>query len=105
MTLQLQNVKYGPRQLELNWMNNIFNSHDLFCGCDDPFLHFLILVNKTGNAPKPEPEIKNIKCLITGKTTTGEKEELDFDDGELERLFQEDNVEEDTGTADTAATG
>lgn len=100
MTNQLQNVKYGPRQLELNWLNSINHSHDLFCGCDDPLLHFIILHNKHGNAPKPEKDIQNIKCLITGKTTTGDAAELDFEDGELERLFQEEPEEEKTGTAE-----
>lgn len=105
MTNQLQNVKYGPRQLELNWINSINHSHDLFCGCNDPLLHLLILYNKHGNAPKPEAEIKNIKWLISGKENTGPEDELDFADGELEKLFQEDTEEKDTGTTAAADTG
>lgn len=81
------------RQQELAWRNTVFQVHDFFCHCDDPDLHFLIVMNKFNGAPKPEPEIKNIKCLLTGNTATTEatedKEETGFYDGELEKLFQE----------------
>lgn len=84
------------RQQELGWMNIMFSSHDQFCYCDDPWLHFLIILNKTCSAPKPEEEIKNIKWLITGegnaiaRSTEQDTEETGFFEGELERLFNED---------------
>lgn len=90
MSKQLQNVKYGPKQLETNWVNNIFHSHDLFCGCDNPLKHLIIILNKQGKAPKPESEAKNILCLITGEGDSTDPEEEPFGDGELERLFAED---------------
>lgn len=93
------------RQQELQWMNIIFQSHDQMCHCEDPQLHFMILLNKTGNAPKPESEIKNIKCLLTGQPT-GETKDTEEDnggflEGELQKLFEEDdggaaNIEEPT---------
>ena len=96
---------YTPKQQEKNWLNLTFACHDQFCHCDDPWLHFLILLNKTGSAPKPEEDIKNIKCLLTGDTHTEEEDnpiekedETGFIDGELERLFQEDEGE---GTSTT----
>lgn len=84
----------SPRQQELAWRNLIFQSHDQFCHCEDVDLHFILLMNKFGNAPKPESEIKNIKWLITGKPDipeedTTEKDDPGFLDGELEMLFNE----------------
>lgn len=70
------------------------------CGCKDPILHLLIIINREGNAPKPETDVKNIKCLLTGeKDGHGEKDiiEEEFAPGELDLLFSEpgDNDEED----------
>lgn len=107
MSMQLKEVQYGPRALETNWINCIFQTHDLICGCNDPILHLMILINKKGNAPKPEPEIRNIKCLLTGETATGntkEKDDLPFEDGELEQLFKEDD-ETDTKEKDGETSG
>lgn len=82
-------------------MNNIFQSHDLFCGCNDPTLHFIIILNRNGKAIKPEKECKNIKCLITGETTDDDGPEDVLQDGELEKLFADDFPEDTTnGTED-----
>lgn len=92
MSRQLQNPVYTGKALESQWRNNIFSSHDLMCGCKNPLLHLLIIINRENKAPKPEPEIRNILCLITGeKDTLGEKDiiEEDFEPGELDRLFSE----------------
>lgn len=92
---------YTPRQQERHWMNLIYGTHDQFCDCGNVNLHFLTILNKDSSAPKPESEIRNIQCLLTGKTT-GETEEQDlenggFIEGELERLFkEEDGEKEDT---------
>lgn len=84
---------YNEKALEKQWMNNIFQSHDLICGCDDPTLHLLIVLNKYGSAPKPEEDVKNIKCLITGDAGDGTAVEdpTPFEEGELEQLFAEDD--------------
>lgn len=79
----------------------MFANHDLWCYCEDPDLHMLICMNKFGGCPKPESDIKNIKCLLTGAPTTGETtkeedEETGFTQGDLENLFKEDGDEEDT---------
>lgn len=79
------------RQTELTWMNNIYNSHDLWCHCEDPQLHLMIIINKTSSAPKPESEITNIKCLLTGDhTTAATEDDGGFAPGDLEKLFEED---------------
>lgn len=101
MSKQLQHTKYLGKHLENQWVNNIFSSHDLMCGCNDTIKHLLIVLNRQGKAPKPEEDISNIKCLITGeKEDTGITEEDHFGDGELEQLFAEDIKEDgidDTG--------
>lgn len=97
MSKQLQNTIYYGKALENQWRNNIFSSHDLMCGCNNPILHLLIILNREGNAPKPEEDIKNILCLITGEpdTKTGEPEEDVLKEGDLDILFKEDFGEDD----------
>lgn len=79
----------------------MFQTHDLFCHCEDPDFHMLLCMNKFNGFQKPESDVKNIKCLLTG-TTTGEttknEEEEDggFSPGDLEKLFQEDGDADDT---------
>lgn len=89
----------SPRQQELAWRNLIFQSHDQFCHCEDVDYHFILLMNKFGNAPKPESEVQNIKWLITGKPDipeehTTEKDDPGFLEGELEILFNENTGDE-----------
>ena len=92
----------SPRKQEISWMNLIYTSHDMFCDCNDPQLHLLVLINRDSEVRKPLSDIKNIKCLLTG-ITTGETTELEpfgdvggFLDGELEDLFKEKENEEPT---------
>lgn len=92
MSKQLQPTKYSKKQQELNWINSTFHFHDSFCGCNDPIKHLLIVLNRNGKAPKPEEEFENIKCLITGETTSKE-DPIGIATEELEEIFG-DHVEE-----------
>ncbi len=96
---------YSKRQQENNWMNITFAAHDQFCSCNDPWLHFLIVINKNSNAIKPETEIQNIKWLLTGKPTGEEEdnhtEEGGFFEGELETLFKEEDGEKEETSSGT----
>lgn len=100
--------RYTPRQQENTWMNLLFNSHGQFCDCDDPTLHFMVLLNRDSSVQKPVSDIRNIKCLLTGTDAeTGEnhtEEEAGFYDGELEKLFDQGPGDENT-TEEDAATG
>lgn len=98
---------FSLRQQENNWIGIVFSTHDAWCHCEDVWLHLMIILNKQGNAPKPESEVENIKCLLTGTDTATTKEDhteedvvTGFNDGELEKLFAEDGTEEngDEGT-------
>lgn len=89
---------YSPRQQELKWLNLMWESHDQFCSCSDPPLHLLVLINKDSKAPKPVEDIKNLKCLLTGKDTGTDHTGIDgLEDGELEKLFAEEEEENATG--------
>lgn len=100
MTSIWKKPTYSPRQQELKWLNLMWESHDQMCSCQDPPLHLMILINKDSKAPKPESDIKNLKCLLTGTDTTTkedtENEDPIFDDGVLEKLFAEDTEPKDT---------
>ncbi len=83
---------YSQRQLDNHWMNILYGTHDLFCHCEDPALHFMYVINKNSNAPKPLKDLENLKCLLTGKDTaaTPEEEDIGIGPGDLEKLFGED---------------
>lgn len=87
-----------PRQQELQWQNIVWQTHDQICQCNNPWLHLCILINKNSGARKPESEIKNILCLLTGTATTAaaitQEENGGFDEGDLEQLFKEEEQEE-----------
>ncbi len=86
---------YTQRQQDTAWMNLIFSSHDLYCGCNDPVLHLMYTINRDNNAPKPVEDLQNLKCLLTGITgkETEDTEDGGFGPGDLERLFAEDDAE------------
>nr|ALN98240.1 ORF2 [Chimpanzee anellovirus] len=96
MSKLLTPALYKGKSLENQWINGIFHQHDLFCGCHDPITHLLTVLNRQGKAPKPESEIPNIKCLITGEDNVPGEDVDAFGPGELEALFA------DGPTADTA---
>lgn len=96
--------KYGVRQKETNWLNLINHSHDMFCGCETPMLHFLKAAKSRGGIfGLPEKQLDNIiSCLSTTeaavfpgnstielKTTEDQGEDI-LDAGDLEKLFEED---------------
>lgn len=80
---------YNSKGLQNQWINCIFQSHDIICSCNKPIEHLTDLIN-------------NQKCQhSTEETTTEEtggdtlKEETGFDEGDLEKLFE--NTQEDEG--------
>lgn len=100
--------EYTPFQKETQWLNDIHQTHDLFCWCNDPWKHLMQCLLMRGNQFNLSAKDTRIlqKCLIstketgedqeptTEKTTTEEDNVLDLEDGELEKLFAE---IEDTG--------
>lgn len=86
-----QKTIYGDRALQIQWMNLIFNSHGMICGCDNPTKHLQDLL-----------ELDNKKCLLTTTDTDGDADhhgdvDIDgFNAGDLEELFK-DPTDDDTG--------
>lgn len=82
-------TKYGPKRLELQWLNGCITSHDYICGCDEPSKHLLkILIEKSGI---------DQKCLTfgddPGTAVATTPDDLGIDQGDLELLFAEDDVD------------
>ena len=84
MSKFLQPSLYKNRALETQWMNIIFQSHDLMCGCNKPHKHLQYLINSE--------QCRHFKDT-DGEETGGmpEKEEPTFDEGDLEKLFATEN--------------
>lgn len=93
--MSLKPPRYGPRGLELQFLNSIYQNHDLMCGCEDQLLHILSIISRNNKTNLSDTKLQEIKCLLTGETT-GETEEpagaadvLDaIDDGDLDALFE-----------------
>lgn len=74
-------TEYKPRALQNAWMNNIFQTHDLWCSCNSTIKHLKEIIK--------EQECRHSRDAATttetgGTTTT---EETGFDEGDLESLF------------------
>ena len=78
---------YSPRGLENQLKNNIYQSHELICGCNKPKEHLIHLL--TSECHRSED----------GPRTTGETADVidTFEDGELEKIFDSPITEDDQG--------
>ncbi|AXQ66594.1 MAG: hypothetical protein [Anelloviridae sp.] len=82
---------YSGKSLENQWVNCIFNSHDLICGCNDTIKH-LATILQTKQLCLP-----STSTVEDGtQTEPGPADEDGFDEGDLDRLFA-DSFEEDDG--------
>lgn len=81
MSKFLREPVYSPKQLEQQWLNNTVHSHDLICGCSEPFTHLQYLLKQQKCHPT--------KDIGIGTDNHGDADEDDFvlDDGDLKRLF------------------
>ncbi len=83
-----QNPTLGPRAQQIQWINLIFTSHDMICGCNDTWKHLKTLL-----------EDHQVQCHFGGPAATAgtqdDKENGDpLESGDLELLFKEDFDEE-----------
>lgn len=76
---------YSKRGQDNQWINLIYNSHDLYCGCNTPIDHL-------------EDILKNQKCHHTTNAATTTEDggttkdhDLIIDEGDLENLFSPEN--------------
>ncbi len=104
MSLYWKPPVYGVEGREVQWLNNTVQSHDIFCGCDDPFMHLVFAFAKRstrfGISKNSLQQMQ--KCLTTSEekgtqtdgSTDSEEEtggpEGDLNFGDLEKLFEQD---------------
>ncbi len=81
----------NPKRDNLDMINAYVHIHDLKCNCNTPLQHIINqLIEK-------EPELT--KCLTTPTTEDGRGDAVDtIEDGDLDRLFEEDFGEDDADT-------
>lgn len=97
--------QYGPRGQDLNWLQSCMQSHDAYCGCNEPAIHFIKIALRHGGVMSfNENKLKQL-CLPTTEDstehdgddtadpTTGPEGDLDF--GDLDKLFEESDPFED----------
>lgn len=76
---------YEGKALDNQWMNLIYNSHDLFCGCLKPIKHLQDIVQ--------QQECRHTKDIGIGTADHGDDKgaaDYDIDAGDLEELFKDD---------------
>lgn len=92
MSLYMKNPEFGPRALQIQWINCIFTTHGMICGCEKPLQHLEDILKD-----------QQVRChfigdpkedTTTAAITTGNGEDH-FDEGDLDRLFEEDFTEDD----------
>lgn len=81
---------YKGSALENQWINGIHNMHDLFCGCNDTIKHLATCL-KRNNSQLCLPSTADVGTQEPD--TAGEDA---FDEGDLDKLFEED-FDDDTG--------
>lgn len=87
---------YKPRALELQWMNNTVQGHDMICSCDNPWEHLATILTKTSNQKCLGPPGCDTDTADHGTQTDTEEKDI-LEQGDLDKLFEEDFTEEDSG--------
>lgn len=91
---------FTTKQKQLQLINGFVQQHDYLCICKKPAFHCLKILTEQLAPELSEPEKQQIKqCLGTTTTDTatdrGEEEDIGLED--LEKLFENDPTEDDTG--------
>lgn len=90
-------IPFNNKKQQLQYINLCIGAHDLVCDCQEPGFHSLkLLANQIGRELQPEQKKEIQKCL--GITTGEDHTDIDnIDIGDLEKLFEEDITEDDSG--------
>lgn len=101
MSDNFKKTYYSTRALHNQYLNSIVNIHDLFCVCDDPFVHTTNLifeqVKPTKFTEENKQQIKKCLGIGTEEDAAGPGDAVDGLTGEeLEKLFDE-GPDEETG--------
>lgn len=74
---------YQKRALDLQWINLIHSSHDLFCGCTTPIDHLQDILKQPSCHSGTKDSTKEENTTLT--------EDIGLSPGDLEKLFEEDD--------------
>lgn len=96
--MNFENTNFTPRQLQLQWVNNIVQTHDLICNCNKPLEHAIYCIFKQEPDLRINKETKELieKCLTTQDGGRDVDIVDEFGEEELNALFAEDTGD-DTG--------
>ncbi len=72
---------YQGKALEQQWINCIYGTHDLFCGCPSAIQHLKDIINNQQCHSTEEKE------NTTGEIAENTGEDFGIDAGDLEKLF------------------
>jgi len=86
MSSYLTPAVYSKNALENQWVNTIYNTHDLCCGCNDPFKHLAAILQRKGT----QLCLPSTSTADAGVQAGDGGEEDILEDGDLDRLFAED---------------
>lgn len=89
--------KDGNRQRELKIINSFCNNHDLCCDCESPLFHCWEIISKQLKKEITEDQKKQIKKCLGMEEEDGTVADTEDIGEDLEKLFDEDFGEEDTG--------
>lgn len=86
MSSYLTPAIYSKNALENQWVNTIYNTHDLCCGCNDAIKHLAAILSRKGS----QLCLPSTSTADAGVQATDGGEEDILEDGDLDRLFAED---------------
>nr|UHS18332.1 MAG: hypothetical protein [Betatorquevirus sp.] len=83
---------YSRNGLENQWLNSVWNIHDLICGCNNCFKHLFDILKAKNNLPC----LPSTSTEDAGTQTGGDGDGDDvLEAGDLDKLFEESFDEED----------
>lgn len=90
-------TKDSKRQQEQKWINGLCHLHGIFCDCSSPLEHTTSLIfEKEPTLQFSVPEKQLIEKCLSGEGHTTQDGEGTIGEGDLDALFGEPFVEEDT---------
>lgn len=90
-------LPFTTKKEQLQFTNCVVSVHDLACNCPNPLYHATHILLKQ-LAPDLHQEEKNqLKQCLGEDAGTSAAGDIDLDAGDLEKLFEQDITEDDTG--------
>lgn len=91
-------LPFNNKKDQLQFINCVIGIHDLCCHCPNPLFHSTKLLLKQLAPELQAPEKQQLQQCLGDAATTKEDADTGIDFGDLEKLFGDDEEEEDTST-------